>query len=55
MHVVLVGHQGGWDEALFVIGPLVFIVWLLRLAKARAARAQQPPTATDEFEPFREP
>lgn len=36
----LLAHQGGWDEALFVIGPLLFIVGLLRLAKNRADRAQ---------------
>ena len=38
--MALLAHQGGWDEALFVIGPLLFIVVLLRLAKNRATRAQ---------------
>jgi hypothetical protein len=37
----LLAHQGGWDEALFVLGPLLFIVLLLRMAKSRAVRAQQ--------------
>jgi hypothetical protein len=37
--VVILAHQGGWDEALFVVGPLLFIVFLLRLAKRRADRA----------------
>ncbi|MCU1396100.1 MAG: hypothetical protein JWM34_4528 [Ilumatobacteraceae bacterium] len=41
MHVSLLAHQGGWDEALFVIGPLLFIVFLLRTAKNRALKAQQ--------------
>ena len=35
---MILAHQGGWDEALFVIGPLLFIVFLLRLAKQRADR-----------------
>lgn len=35
---MILAHQGGWDEALFVIGPLLFIVFLLRLAKRRADR-----------------
>jgi hypothetical protein len=39
--MALLAHQGGWDEALFVIGPLVVIVVLLRIAKRRAARAHQ--------------
>ena len=39
--VVILAHQGGWDEALFVVGPLLFIVFLLRLAKRRADRANR--------------
>jgi len=35
----VLAHQGGWDEALFVLGPLIFIVLLLRMAKRRADRA----------------
>lgn len=49
--MAVLAHQGGWDEALFVIGPLLFIVGLLRLAKKRATRAQAEhavdPTDTD--------
>jgi hypothetical protein len=37
--ISLLAHQGGWDEALFVVGPLIFIVLLLRMAKRRADRA----------------
>ena len=48
MHVSLLAHQGGWDEALFVIGPLLFIVWLLRLAKGRAERAHHDPAIGDD-------
>jgi hypothetical protein len=48
--VSLLAHQGGWDEALFVVLPLLFIVWLLRLAKNRAERANPAP-ATPESMP----
>lgn len=30
------GHQGGWDEALFVVIPLLLFAFLLRVAKRRA-------------------
>ena len=45
---ILLAHQGGWDEALFVIGPLLFIVGLLRLAKSRADRARAEHTEAKE-------
>jgi hypothetical protein len=35
---VLFAHQGGWDEALFVIVPLGAFAWLLKVAKRRAER-----------------
>jgi hypothetical protein len=35
---VLFAHQGGWDEALYVIVPLGGFAWLLRMAKRRAER-----------------
>ena len=44
---MILAHQGGWDEALFVVGPLLFIVFLLRLAKQRAERAHHG-VASDE-------
>lgn len=31
----LLAHQGGWDEILLVVGPILVIVGLLRLAKKR--------------------
>jgi len=31
-------HQGGWDEALLVVGPLVIIGGLLHLANRRLKR-----------------
>jgi hypothetical protein len=36
---VVFAHQGGWDEMLMVLGPILVIVLLLRLAKKRAERA----------------
>ena len=33
---MVVAHQGGWDEALFVIVPLVLFAVLLGIAKRRA-------------------
>ena len=37
-------HQGGWDEALFVLVPLVLFGWLLRRAQKRAeAESERPP------------
>ena len=40
---LLLAHQGGWDEALLIGGPIVVIVGLLMLAKRRvdAAHAAQ--------------
>jgi hypothetical protein len=35
---VPLAHQGGWDEALFVLVPLAAFAALLRLAKRRAER-----------------
>jgi hypothetical protein len=36
MASMILGHQGGWDEALFVLAPLVVIGLLLLLANHRA-------------------
>ncbi len=38
----LLAHQGGWDEVLLVVGPLLGIGALLWLAKRRADRLQPP-------------
>ena len=34
----VLAHQGGWDEILLVLGPIVIIIGLLRVAKSRVAR-----------------
>ena len=51
---LVLAHQGGWDEALFVLAPLVVIGLLLWMANRRAnelrrrddaTRADAPPPA----------
>lgn len=37
---LLLAHQGGWDELLFVLVPIALFAWLLAVANRRAARAQ---------------
>jgi hypothetical protein len=44
--LVLLAHQGGWDEMLMVLGPILAIVWLLRLARKRVER-NGPPVQPD--------
>ena len=39
--VSLLAHQGGWDEALFVLVPLAVFAVLLGLAKRRAEKEQR--------------
>ena len=36
----MLAHQGGWDEVLLIIGPMLIVVGLLRLAKRRVERHQ---------------
>jgi hypothetical protein len=35
----LLAHQGGWDEILLVVGPILLVVALLWLARRRITRA----------------
>jgi hypothetical protein len=44
-------HQGGWDEALLVAGPIMVIVGLLMLAKERVDAAAAAPETSDEAAP----
>jgi hypothetical protein len=43
---LLLAHQGGWDEMLFVAVPILIFGSLLAIANRRASRIerQQPPT-----------
>lgn len=55
MTAVALAHQGGWDEALFVLLPIALFAGLLALANRRATRQQEaqehaegrPPGAAD--------
>jgi hypothetical protein len=39
----MLAHQGGWDEILLVLGPILVIVGLLSLAKKRVDKSSEPP------------
>ena len=39
----MIAHQGGWDEILLVLGPIVVIIGLLMLARKRVDAAEQKP------------
>ncbi|MCE9622905.1 MAG: hypothetical protein K8R99_11220 [Actinomycetia bacterium] len=41
----LLAHQGGWDEILLVLGPILIIAGLLRLAKNRVERDNDGPAS----------
>lgn len=34
----MLAHQGGWDEVLLIVGPMLVVVALLWLAKRRVER-----------------
>ncbi len=37
----LLAHQGGWDEILLVVGPILVLGGLLRLANKRADKLNE--------------
>ena len=41
----LLAHQGGWDEVLLIVGPLVTIVGIVLVAKARIDRSGDRPVS----------
>jgi hypothetical protein len=41
---VILAHQGGWDEMLFVIVPLALVFGLIMVVKRRAARSKPHPS-----------
>ena len=45
MHALpaILAHQGGWDELLLVIGPIVVIVGILAVVKRSVDRMGPPP------------
>ncbi|MEY3588112.1 MAG: hypothetical protein RJA47_708 [Actinomycetota bacterium] len=38
----MLAHQGGWDELLYVLVPIGFIFFLLRVANSRAKKLPPP-------------
>ena len=44
---VLLAHQGGWDELLFVLLPIALFAGLLAVANRRATRQQAEQDRTD--------
>lgn len=44
---LVLAHQGGWDEMLFVLVPIAVFAWLLSLANRRAIREQAKRGDTD--------
>lgn len=50
---LLLAHQGGWDEMLFVLVPIALFAGLLAVANRRATRAQlsRDQAPRDEPEP----
>jgi len=45
---MMLAHQGGWDEALFVLVPLALFGLLLHRAQKRAERESgEPPDPTE--------
>ena len=48
MGLAVLAHQGGWDEALLVAGPLLLLAGIVWNAKRRAVRQSQTQTDSDE-------
>ena len=44
----LLAHQGGWDEILLVLGPILVIAGLLTLAKQRVERSLRDQAPSDQ-------
>jgi hypothetical protein len=51
MSALLLAHQGGWDEVLFVLVPVSVFAGLLALANKRAIRDQAERDERDDTDP----
>ena len=51
---IVLAHQGGWDEILFVAVPALIAIYALRWAdrKARSRSSEDKPHDDDEGEPL---
>lgn len=45
--VVVFAHQGGWDETLFVLAPLLLFAFLLVVARRRVDRMEADDTGDE--------
>ncbi|MGQ0830774.1 MAG: hypothetical protein ACT4OV_03765 [Microthrixaceae bacterium] len=50
-HALVLAHQGGWDEVLVVVVPILILAALLRIADRRATRARDERDRADPPEP----
>lgn len=48
MGMAVLAHQGGWDEALLVAGPLLLFTGIVWNAKRRAVKQPQTSAAEDD-------
>ena len=48
MGVMVLAHQGGWDEALLVVGPVLVFAGIVWNAKRRAVKQSQASAGDDE-------
>ncbi len=48
MGMEMLAHQGGWDEALLVVGPLLLFAGIVWNAKRRAVKQSQTSVSDDE-------
>lgn len=44
----MLAHQGGWDEVLLIVAPMIVVIALLRLAKRRVERQQDSGRSGDQ-------
>ncbi|MCE2854477.1 MAG: hypothetical protein LW606_02105 [Ilumatobacteraceae bacterium] len=47
LNASVLAHQGGWDELLFVAGPILLIIGLLAVANKRAKAVQREREAAE--------
>lgn len=47
----IIAHQGGWDEILLIVGPIVVIALALRFAKRRVDRTYSDQTRAADQTP----
>ena len=48
MSLTVLAHQGGWDEALLVAGPLLLFAGIVWHAKRRAVKQSQTTPGSEE-------